>query len=51
MIVFYNNFVSCDKSASLKDVVRHVEYIRKLIGVDYIGIGSDYNGVDRFIEQ
>ena len=25
-------------------VTDHIEYIRKLIGVDYIGIGSDYDG-------
>ncbi len=48
MVVFYNNFVNCDNSASLKDVVRHIEHIRKLIGVDHIGIGSDYNGVNRY---
>ena len=25
-------------------VADHIEYIRKLAGVDYIGIGSDYDG-------
>jgi membrane dipeptidase len=27
-------------------VVDHMEYIRKLVGVDHIGIGSDYDGND-----
>ena len=37
----------------LKDIVPlldifidHIEYIIKLIGVDYVGIGSDYDGLD-----
>ncbi len=29
-------------------VADHIEYIRKLIGVDYIGIGSDYDGNDNW---
>lgn len=24
----------------------HINYIRSLIGVDHVGIGADYNGVD-----
>ncbi|OXU24281.1 hypothetical protein TSAR_000476 [Trichomalopsis sarcophagae] len=48
MVNFYNNFVNCDKSrnATLEDVVAHINYIRTLIGVDHVGIGADYNGVD-----
>lgn len=30
--------------ANVDDVVRHINYVRDLIGVDYIGIGSDYDG-------
>ncbi len=29
-------------------VADHIEYIRKLAGVDYIGIGSDYDGNDNW---
>ena len=29
---------------TVADVADHIEYIRKLAGVDYIGIGSDYDG-------
>ena len=31
--------------ASVKDVADHIEYGVKLIGVDHIGIGSDFDGV------
>lgn len=31
--------------ATLSDVADHIDYIRDLIGVDYIGIGGDYDGI------
>ncbi len=31
--------------ADLEDVLDHVDHIRELVGIDYIGIGSDYDGV------
>jgi membrane dipeptidase len=33
-------------TVSIGDVADHIEYVRKLAGVDYIGIGSDYDGND-----
>lgn len=48
MVAFYNEFLSCGKSANIKDVIRHIEHIRNLIGADHIGLGGDFNGVDRF---
>ena len=50
MVVFYNDFVSCAPNAALQDVVSHIQHIRKVTGSpDYIGIGSDFNGVTRLI--
>lgn len=31
--------------ASVQDVVDHIDHVVKLVGVDYVGIGSDFNGV------
>jgi membrane dipeptidase len=31
--------------AKLSDVVDHIDHIRKIAGIDAIGIGSDFNGV------
>ena len=31
---------------SIEIFIDHIEYIIKLIGVDYVGIGSDYDGLD-----
>ena len=33
--------------ATLDDVVNHVEHVRELAGVEHIGLGGDYDGVDR----
>lgn len=33
------------KPATLSDVVAHIEHIRKIAGIDAIGIGTDFNGV------
>ncbi|XP_034943003.1 dipeptidase 1-like isoform X2 [Chelonus insularis] len=48
MINFFSKFINCDptKNASLETVVAHINYIKNLIGVDHVGIGSDYDGVD-----
>jgi len=33
--------------ASLTDVADHIEHIRQVAGVDHIGIGSDFDGIER----
>ena len=45
-INFCHDFIKQDESdASIKDVVEHINYIRNLIGVDYIALGSDFDGI------
>lgn len=36
--------------AGLQDVVAHVEHLREVAGVDHVGVGGDYDGVDRLPE-
>ncbi len=31
--------------ASLNDVLDHFDHVKNLVGIDYVGIGSDYDGV------
>ena len=31
--------------ADIDNVVEHIDYAVKLVGVDYVGLGSDYDGV------
>lgn len=41
-----DEFISSN-NASLSDIIRHIEYIASLVGVDNIGIGADFDGVER----
>ena len=38
-------------NATVADVADHIDHIRDLIGVDYIGIGGDYDGATFFPES
>ena len=31
--------------ATLDDVVAHIDHVVKLVGADYVGIGSDFDGI------
>lgn len=49
MVNFYDKYINCAPSyqpnATLGQVADHIDYIKNLIGVDYVGIGADYDGV------
>lgn len=41
---FYSGFIS-EKEASLDRIIDHMEHIIGLVGPDYLGIGSDFDGI------
>lgn len=45
---FYCNFLTTEKPphATLADVVAHIDHIRQIAGINAIGIGSDFDGID-----
>ena len=43
-ICLYHGFLKKNGQASLKDAVDHIDYVVRLVGVDYVGIGSDFDG-------
>ena len=45
-INFYPPFLSKD-AASLSDILRHIEYVAALVGVDIIGFGADFDGIEK----
>ncbi|XP_063240856.1 dipeptidase 1-like [Bacillus rossius redtenbacheri] len=47
MVTFYNFFVKCGPVATVADVAEHINYIKNLIGVDHIGVGADFDGINR----
>ncbi|XP_043207995.1 dipeptidase 1-like [Amphibalanus amphitrite] len=46
MVSFYNRFLTCGKNATIHDVIAHIEHIRRVAGVDHIGLGAGYDGID-----
>jgi len=55
-INFFNNFLVNgtlkDKMevAKIEDMVRHIKHIRKVAGVEVIGLGSDFDGIPNEVE-
>jgi len=50
MVNFYACFLIDDcrnQDATVQDVVKHINHIRAVAGVDHVGIGGDYNGIDK----
>ena len=44
-IVFYPPFLTGSSVADIDDVIAHIDYIKNLVGIDYIAIGSDFDGI------
>lgn len=50
-ICYYNEFLVKENSdenskADITDIVRQIKYIKNLVGIQYIGLGSDFDGMD-----
>lgn len=39
-------FLSETGVAETKDIAKHIAYIASLVGIDYVGLGSDFDGLD-----
>lgn len=44
-ICYYNYFLKSDGKASIDDVIDNILYIKNLVGINYVGLGSDFDGV------
>ncbi|XP_057185202.1 dipeptidase 1 [Triplophysa rosa] len=47
MINFYNDYVTCQRTANISHVADHFDHIKKVAGSSIIGFGGDYDGVPR----
>ncbi|MDH6314190.1 membrane dipeptidase [Parabacteroides sp. PFB2-10] len=43
-ICLYDGFLNKERKATLSDVIRHINHVVRLVGIDYVGIGSDFDG-------
>ncbi|XP_024080823.1 dipeptidase 1-like isoform X2 [Cimex lectularius] len=47
MVNFYTNFISCNHTATMDDVIAHINHIRKIAGEDSVGLGAGYDGINK----
>ncbi len=45
-VVFYPWFLSSTGHATIDSVIKHIDYIKNRIGIDYIALGSDFDGIE-----
>ncbi|MCQ2196195.1 MAG: membrane dipeptidase [Bacteroidaceae bacterium] len=43
-VTIYKGFLVKDGQATLRDVVRHINHAVKVMGIDHVGIGTDFDG-------
>ncbi|WP_347552726.1 dipeptidase [Pseudalkalibacillus hwajinpoensis] len=46
-VTFVPKFLRNDRNAGISDIIHHIEHICSLGGVNNIGIGSDFDGIDQ----
>lgn len=46
MVNFYAYLVSCNETATLGDVIKHIKHIRNVAGVEHVGLGAGYDGIN-----
>lgn len=43
-VCLYEDFLATDSPASLQTAINHIDHIVKTVGIDFVGIGSDFDG-------
>lgn len=46
MITFVPQFLTSNDEATIGDVADHIEHVVSLAGIDHVGLGSDYDGIE-----
>ncbi|WP_305204791.1 dipeptidase, partial [Dubosiella newyorkensis] len=49
---FCGDFLSEDRTntSRIEDMIQHIDHIKKIAGIDVIGIGSDFDGINSQLE-
>ena len=43
-VTFYNGFLRTDGQATIEDAVRHINHAVEIMGIEHVGIGTDFDG-------
>lgn len=47
-VTLHTPFVKSAKSCTIDDLIFHIDYLMNVIGEDYVSIGTDFDGTDKF---
>lgn len=48
-VIFYPPYLTTSSTATINNVIAHIDYIKNLVGIDYIALGSDFDGIERVV--
>lgn len=48
-VIFYPPYLTSSSTATIKNVIDHIDYIKNLVGIDYIALGSDFDGIEKVV--
>ncbi|KAI9585912.1 hypothetical protein GQX74_001759 [Glossina fuscipes] len=48
MVNFYSRFLSCSENSTVHDAVAHINHIKRVAGIDHVGLGAGYDGINLF---
>ncbi|MCX8056679.1 MAG: membrane dipeptidase [Ignavibacteria bacterium] len=48
-VIFYPPYLTSASTANISHVIAHIEHIKNLVGIDYIALGSDFDGIERVV--
>ncbi|XP_059617983.1 uncharacterized protein LOC132262665 [Phlebotomus argentipes] len=46
MVNFYSRFLSCSENATVHDAVAHINHIKRVAGIDHVGLGAGFDGIN-----
>ncbi|XP_077287377.1 dipeptidase 1-like [Arctopsyche grandis] len=46
MVNFYSQFLTCKSTATVADAIAHINHIRDVAGIDSVGLGAGYDGIN-----
>jgi membrane dipeptidase len=46
MVTFVPSFLTDNEEATIADVADHIEHIAEIAGIDHVGIGGDFDGIE-----
>ncbi|XP_029047804.1 dipeptidase 1-like [Osmia bicornis bicornis] len=49
MVSFDSGHLSCGDKASMYDIIAHINHIRRIAGVNHVGLGAGYDGILRWV--